>query len=115
MNIYPFIKWIAFWLVALVLLCACNASEGDLADAAPKTHIVEISVMKFNPDTLYVQKGDSVVFINKGIVNHNVTAPDSSWYSGPIPVGARWGMKITKDTPYYCSIHIIMKGKIVVQ
>lgn len=103
-------------LLGLVLLAGCNTSNkkpaevSDLSSTTIQTYTVEISAMKFNPDTLYVQKGDSIVFINKGIVNHNVTAPDSSWTSGPIPVGSQWGMTVTKDTPYYCSIHIIMKG-----
>ena len=39
----------------------------------PKTHIVEIKQMKFEPAEVKVHKGDRVLWINKDITNHDVT------------------------------------------
>lgn len=81
----------------------------------PKTHTVEIYQMKFNPATLTVHKGDTVVWINKDYVQHDVTNKDKySWTSGPLDKGQKWSKVITKDQDYYCSIHVVMKGTIKV-
>lgn len=81
----------------------------------PKTHTVEIYQMKFNPDTLTVHKDDTVVWINKDYVPHDVSDDDKdSWTSGPLDKGEKWSKVITKDEDYYCSIHVVMKGSIKV-
>lgn len=82
----------------------------------PHYHTVEIKQMKFIPEELTVSKGDTVVWINKGITTHDVTElNNSSWTSSTIPVGASWSKVITQSDDYYCSIHVVMKGKLVVQ
>ncbi|GJM30974.1 MAG: hypothetical protein DHS20C17_36090 [Cyclobacteriaceae bacterium] len=69
--------------------------------------------MKFKPEVLYVNKGDSVVFINKDMVDHDVTdEPGGSWTSTTLNPGQSWGKTITRNEDYFCSLHVIMKGKI---
>lgn len=79
-------------------------------------HTVEIKQMKFNPDKLIIRKGDTVVWVNNGITIHDVTEqPSSAWSSKPIPVGSSWTTIVEETAEYYCSLHVVMKGSIVVQ
>ena len=72
--------------------------------------------MKFQPAELIVQKGDTVVWINNDIVAHDVTEESSkAWTSSVMPVGQSWSLVVTQNADYYCSIHVVMKGKLVVQ
>ena len=82
----------------------------------PKVYTVEIRQMKFQPAEIKVQKGDTVVFINRDFVTHDVTEESSkSWTSSPLPGGKSWSLAVAKSSSYYCSIHQVMKGKIVVE
>jgi len=72
--------------------------------------------MQFQPASLTVQKGDTVVWVNHDIVAHDVTEEKSKrWSSGPLAPGASWSMVVTESADYYCSIHVVMKGKLVVE
>ena len=96
----------------IVFFNGCSAPEKN----KPQLHTVEIFQMKFQPAELRVQSGDTVVFINKDIVLHDVTElPDKSWTSQPMNTGKSWSRVFTKTSDYYCSIHQVMKGKIVVE
>lgn len=79
------------------------------------THVVEISKMKFNPDVLTIPKGDTVLWVNNDITNHCVTEDNKAWTSSVLAPGQSWKKAITKNTDYYCAIHLVMKGKIEVQ
>lgn len=79
-------------------------------------HTVEIAQMKFIPEDLIVNKGDTILWINNDMVAHDVTEEtNKEWTSGAIPVGATWTTVATKSADYYCSIHVVMKGKITVK
>jgi plastocyanin len=81
-----------------------------------KYHTIEIKQMKFYPDELVVEKGDTVVWVNNGITTHDVTEqPSRMWASSPIPVGKSWQMVVTSGADYYCSIHVVMKGKLLIR
>lgn len=82
----------------------------------PHYHTVEIRLMKFIPAELTVSKGDTVVWINNGITAHDVTElTDNLWTSSSMPVGTSWSKVITESTDYFCSIHMVMKGKLAVK
>lgn len=100
----------------------CNGSKDERAALLPSTsenvarrHVVEISQMKFVPEVLNVNKGDTVVWINKDMVGHDVTEETlNSWTSSRLAAGASWTMVATRSEAYYCSLHVVMKGKIIV-
>lgn len=74
---------------------------------------VIIKMMKFNPAEIHVNKGDTIVWINQGMVEHDVTQyPDKEWTSDTLARGASWKMAIEESFDYFCSIHITMKGKV---
>ncbi|MBS1547343.1 MAG: plastocyanin, partial [Bacteroidetes bacterium] len=37
------------------------------------------------------------------------------WTTGPLPPGASKKMVVTASTDYFCSIHIVMKGRVIVE
>lgn len=103
---------VKYFLIILPLLLFINCHNKK--DYKPQTRIVEIIGMKFQPEILEVHKGDTVVWINKDIVAHDVTADDKTWASPTLANGASWEKVITKSDSYYCSIHLTMKGKVEV-
>jgi plastocyanin len=111
--IRTFVKSSLYPMCAILLLYSFSAFTGEVA---PKTYTVEIKQMKFQPAELTVHKGDKVVFVNKDMVTHNVTeASGKSWKSPDLPSGKSWSMVATKNAGYYCSLHPVMKGTIVVK
>lgn len=98
-------------LLSILLLNSC----ADQVKTTPKTYTVEISQMKFTPSELSVQKGDTIIFVNHDLVVHDVTeVPDKAWTSSALPVGKSWSLVALISADYYCSIHQVMKGKIIV-
>jgi plastocyanin len=79
------------------------------------THTIVISQMKFNPDELTIPRGDTVVWINNDITNHCVTENNKAWTSSALAPTQSFKKAITKNTDYYCAIHMVMKGKISVE
>ena len=106
----------------MFILFSCTTTPEKSSPEAPaaekntaKLYTVEIKEMKFQPAELTVQKGDTILWINKDIVTHDVTEqPDKSWTSSPLTTGQSWSMVATQSVDYYCSIHVVMKGKVTV-
>lgn len=126
MNILNAIKNWGFCILILTLFIGCNgnskevnqniqASQDAQESNKPQTHIIEIKGMSFQPENLTVHKGDTVVWINKDIVAHDVTQENQTWASPPIVNEASWKKEITQSDSYYCSIHLVMKGKLNVE
>jgi plastocyanin len=83
---------------------------------SPKAYTIEISGMKFHPDVITVHKGDTIIWKNNDLVVHCVTEiPDNTWTSSKIPAGASWEMVVNTSSIYFCAIHLVMKGKIIVE
>ncbi|HXJ98868.1 MAG TPA: plastocyanin/azurin family copper-binding protein [Gelidibacter sp.] len=95
---------------AFVLLMGFKNSENT---HKPISHTVTIFKMKYNPEHLVVNKGDTVVWINKDFYQHDVTDfPAKKWTSKPFNKGETWSKVITEDTDYFCNLHKVMKGTI---
>jgi plastocyanin len=84
---------------------------------AEEISTVEIKGMKFVPDTITVKKGTKLIFINRDIVAHCVTQVGSSqpWTSHSIAAGDDWMLTADSTADYYCAIHKVMTGKIIVK
>jgi plastocyanin len=78
-------------LPCLVLVAASLAGTAASANAADKSrvHTVLIDGMKFSPQTLEVNAGDTVVWRNKA--------------------------KTKGTMPYFCKLHTTMKGVLIVK
>ncbi|HTN38796.1 MAG TPA: plastocyanin/azurin family copper-binding protein [Arachidicoccus sp.] len=115
-----------FCLLLLVCCLGCNNSNQNsekvtapietTAPEQPTVHEVAIVAMKFQPDTVVVNKGDTIVFKNNDLVAHDVTDfPNKKWASPTLQAGDSWTYIATKNVNYFCSIHQVMKGKIIVK
>lgn len=84
--------------------------------AAAETHIIRIEGMKYQPETLTLKRGDTVVWRNADLVPHTATMA-GRFDSGEIAPGASWSWT-AKDTgriDYVCTYHPGMKAAVVVQ
>lgn len=82
----------------------------------PTAVAITIAQMKFDPDTVSIEHGDTLIFTNKDVVDHDATAlPDSAWASGPLHTGDSWKVVPGTGTDYFCSIHVVMRGRINVK
>ncbi|MCG2462535.1 hypothetical protein K8352_17370 [Flavobacteriaceae bacterium F89] len=125
MNARGIRKVLPIWAVSLLFLsygpsledkmATTKTSGVEIAVAPPAIDTVIIKGMVFIPGDLHLHKGDTVIWINKDIVPHNITDfPDSKWTSGTLAMNSSWKMKVDDTFDYYCSIHPTMKGKITV-
>jgi plastocyanin len=99
-------------LVFIIVVAGCASPELP----GPQTYTVEIAQMKFNPAEITVHKGDTIIFVNRDLVTHNIVEETgTTWASSSLPQGASWSMTATQSAGYFCALHPVMKGKIVVQ
>ena len=102
-----------FWLCLPLILFN---REVQAETVKPKVYTVEIKEMKFLPTVIQVKKGDTIVWINRDMVPHNVTEEkQKAWASPLLPVGKSWKMVVQASGAYFCSLHPVMKGRIQVQ
>ncbi len=99
---------------ALFLALALGASA---AYAAGKTHAVRIEGMKFVPERIEVAAGDTVIWTNRDIVPHTVTATAAKIESGEIQQDKSWKFVARKkgEINYICRLHPTMHGTLVVK
>ncbi len=106
----------------MILFSCSSPSEKNIPEPTtveepkPTLHSVEITQMKFFPDELKVAKGDKIVFVNRDALTHDVTEESKkTWSSSPLTTNQTWVLVATESVNYYCSIHPVMKGRIVVE
>lgn len=100
------------WAGPLFLACA-----GEHEEPLPVTHTVEIREMEFHPAELRVNPGDTIVWVNRDLVPHTATAPDSAWTSPPLAQGERWRMvaRAPGEGAYICAFHPVMEARLIVE
>jgi plastocyanin len=107
-----------------LLLAACSVSKSVLpAQASPVVPItgnepkVDISGFAFDPATITIKVGQSVTWTNLDSAAHTVTADDNSWKSDNLDQGGTFSRAFTTagTYTYHCSIHVEMKGSVIVQ
>lgn len=70
--------------------------------AKPRSYTVEIKDMEFQPADLKVHAGDTVTWVNKDLVVHDVTQENKVWASAPLPSDSSFKKIITQSDAYYC-------------
>ena len=119
------------WLaLAMLVLVACSsgppaektapvssAEAPNPGTSDAKFHSLLITGLKYRPDTLTVNQGDTIEWANNDMVPHTATAKDKSFDSGKIAPGASWKFvaKTKGSYAYLCTLHPNMKAKLVVQ
>jgi plastocyanin len=98
---------------ALVFALGSGASIGA---AAATTHTVVIDGVKYDPEALTVNRGDTVVWVNKDPFPHTVTSK-GAFDSHSIAAGRSWKYSASKagEFTYICTFHPNMKGTLTVK
>ena len=104
MRFHP-LQHIAALAAVALFVCACHG---------PAEHVVTMGAMTFDPPSLTIHSGDRVVWRNDDIVPHTVTA-QRRFDSGQVPPGGTFKVTVSRDVDYGCTLHPIMRGRIVVQ
>ncbi len=83
--------------------------------AGAAEHHVVIDGMKFTPQVVQVKKGDTIVWENRDMFVHNVTAAGVK--SGDLQPGKtwRWAVPAKMSFDYLCTLHPVMKGRVEVK
>jgi plastocyanin len=111
-HFYKPVNVFAHSIVAFALTSCSGADK----KAIPKSYTVEIKAMQFRPAELSVEKGDTVLFINHDMLVHNVTEEKTkAWSSPSLAPGDSYKMVANESSDYYCSLHPVMKGKLVAE
>ena len=86
------------------------------ARAADAPH-VRIENFSFEPQTLTVKPGTTVVFENDDDIPHLVVADDKSFRSKALDTGDTYAFTFATagDFAYFCGLHPHMRGKITVR
>jgi plastocyanin len=106
-----------------VVICALGVMLGTVSAAGgdrskPTTHTVTIEGMKFEPETLTVAVGETVVWVNKDLVAHTATSSEAGIFDSKlIAPGKSWKLTVRKkgDFPYKCTYHPTMTATLHVQ
>jgi plastocyanin len=110
----------SFAIVAGVLVLTV-AGAGLLASASPvaaaSQHQLQISGFAFQPSSVTVEVGDSVVWTNMDDAPHTVTAESAAFDSGNIDEGASYAFTLVEPGTYTyrCDYHSEMRATIVVE
>jgi plastocyanin len=80
-------------------------------------HEVSIDDLRFNPPSIEVGAGETVVWINNDDRDHTVAADDDSFDSGKIGAGESYKHTFDKagKYSYHCAYHPRMKGRVTVK
>ncbi len=115
------------FLAALLLVAsaACGGSangaggigQAEAAERRPVSHHLVIRGFQYEPPTLRVAVGDTLVWRNEDVVPHTATAAAGEWDSGNLGSGASWRWVASEPGThaYLCTFHPGMKGTVEVQ
>lgn len=105
--------FIPAFVAATLCLTACSGCQSAAADRPePATHTITIAEMRFQPESLTVNAGDTVVWINKDLFPHTATSQAGAFNSSAIEAGRSWQFTpATKGAfAYVCTFHPSMKA-----
>ncbi len=95
-------------LIVAVIVATTASYPGFETEAKDGRRVViEIRNFEFAPNAPVLKPGDVIIWVNKDIVPHTVTAGDGSWDSGQIDPDDTWRMVVEDDLleSYYCRFH----------
>ena len=109
-------RLLCLWLAALLVSSDLTAADAP-RPAEGAAHTVVIENMQYNPPELSVHRGERIVWVNKDLFPHTVTAAAHAFDSGSIAAGASWTYVAGKagEYAYGCTFHPTMKAILRVQ
>ena len=104
--------------VITMSLLVCTAVAAANKQRKPKTHTVVMEAMLFRPAALTVSSGDTIVWVNKDIVEHTATSATTGIFdSKMIRPGKSWKHTIRAkgDIAVVCTYHPAMRATLRVR
>ena len=99
------------------LLASCIASIPTTRVPIATAHRITIAGFRYQPDTLRVARGDTVVFRNADQFGHTASSRTAGALETSLIAGgdsARWIATIEGTVDYICAFHPTMRGVITV-
>ena len=98
-------------------LISCAMAVLAVDQRKSKTHTVAIEGMRFQPEMLTVERGDTIVWTNKDLVPHTATSTAGSFDSKLIEADKSWKFTVRKkgDFAYICTFHPTLKAMLQVE
>ena len=98
----------------VVVISSCsNQQEETNSKGKFSSDTVIIQSMQFSPAELTVNDGDTITWINKDLVDHNVKDTiNNLFYSDTLKNGQSYRWVVTGKANYICTIHPTMMGEI---
>jgi plastocyanin len=102
-------------IAATVIVCVIGLAADQRPK--PKTHTVTMANMRFQPESLTVARGDTVVWVNQDLVPHTATSTAGGFDSKLIQAEKSWKFTVRKqgDFPYVCTFHPTMTATLRVK
>jgi plastocyanin len=96
---------------------AAPSESPGLASPSVSGIVVSMKDMLFSPAELTIKAGDTVTWVNDDPVVHTLSDLGGAFDSGSISPGGTWSYTFNDKASYdyYCSIHPLMTGKLVVE
>jgi plastocyanin len=102
-------------VAATMIVCVISLTSDERPK--PTTHTVTIENMRFQPESLTVARGDTVVWVNRDLVPHTATSKDDVFDSKTILAEDSWRFTAREkgDFAYICTFHPTMTAMLQVR
>jgi len=104
-------------VLALMAVAGCGSEDSEDGAGAPALDKVEIRDFKYAPETIEVERGQTVDFTNEDTAKHTATSKTQGAFdSGDIAKGQSRPVKFEKAGSFrlYCVYHPTMAAKVEV-
>ena len=105
------------YILLLALQISSKSLSGCVDQSQPAVKTVEIKSFSFQPASITVPAGTTIIWMNRDAVAHTVTADDGSFKSPSIAGdGGKFEHTFSEvgTYKYHCTPHPSMKGEVVV-
>ncbi len=100
-------------ITSMMLSIAPGTTVMAATNKGPVEHRVEIKNISFQPQDLDLRAGDTVTWINRDFVPHNVSPGDAGWRSSDMVKGEMFSLVVDDSFSYVCTLHReVMAGTI---
>lgn len=120
--------WLIGFLLIIALISGCagpktetqpaaTASQTPPAQPVPATAVnIEIKGFAFNPATITIPKGTTVIWTQKDSAQHTATSAGNAFSSDILSQGQTFSYTFNESGTfeYNCHIHPSMRGKVIV-
>ena len=101
-------------ITGIMIISSCsNQQDEQQSKALFQSDTIIIQSMQFSPSELESKIGDTITWINKDLVDHNVMDTlQNLFYSDTLKNGRSFRWVAAGDAKYICTLHPTMSGQI---